>query len=140
MSQPVHVVWDCRVKSKKPLEIWKQILEKTGGNRPTSLLVLQPPNTDLPQPLCTIMRMCLSKMFVGEDALQFCYVELCCLLSNQPNSAFVIVSDDVPHFARAFRVAQPASAIFFTQQKLQWPLSEASWAAPLQFIAPGRSK
>lgn len=140
MSQQVHVVWDCRVKSKKPLDIWKQILEKTGGSRPASLLVLQPSNTELPQPLCTMMRMCLSKVFVGEDALSFCYVELCCLLSNQPNSTFVIVSDDVQHFVRAFRVAQPANTLFFTQQKLQWPLTEAPWASAIQFVAPGRSK
>ena len=139
MSQ-IHVIWDCRVKSKKPMDIWKQILNKTGGVKPNSILVLQPPESTLPQPLCTIMRMTLSKMFVGDDAVQFCYLELCLLLNAQPNSMFIIVSDDLDHFARAFRLIKPDSAIFITNQKLQWPLSEAQWAQSLQFVQTGKGK
>ena len=139
MSQ-VHVIWDCRVKSKKPMDIWKQILNKAGGVKPNSILVLQPPESTLPQPLSTIMRMTLSKMFVGEDAVQFCYLELCLLLNTQPNSTFIIVSDDLDHFARAFRLLKPENAIFITNQKLQWPLSDAPWAQAIQFVPTGKGK
>ena len=118
------------------MDTWKQILNSTGGVRPSSILVLQPQDTTLPQPLCTIMRMTFSKMFVGEDALEFCYLELCLMLNSQPNSKFVIVSDDVEHFGRAFRLQKSESPVFITNQKLKWPLSEASWAKSIQYVVP----
>lgn len=139
-SQQIHVIWDCRVKRQKPMSIWKLILKQTGGIRPSSLLILQPPGTDLPQPLCTVMRMTFSKMFVGEDAIEFCYLELSVLLATNPKAKFIIVSDDLPHFVRAFRNIQPETIAFISSQKLQWPLSDASWTKSIQFIEPTKLK
>lgn len=141
MVEQVHVLWDCRVKRQKPMDIWKLILSKTGGGRPSSVLVLQPTGTDLPKPLCTVMRMTSSKMFVGEDSVEFCFLELNLLLSSQPGSKFIIVSDDVQHFVRAFReIKSDTSVMFFTNQKLQWPLSDAPWIRQIQFVDPSRGK
>ena len=134
MSQ-VHVVWDCRVQAKNSMDLCKQMLNKAGGVRPTSILVLQPQNTQIPKPLSTIMRMTLSKMFVGEDAVKFCFLDLSLLVNQNPDSTFIIVSDDVEHFARAFRLQKVEKAVFLTNQKLQWPLSDADWVKSLQFVA-----
>lgn len=140
MSEEVIVVWDCRVKRQRPMDIWKLIMNKTGGVKPSSLLILQPPGTDLPPPICSVMRMTFSKMFVGNDAVEFCFLELAMLLAEKSKSKFIIVSDDLSHFVRAFRLTQSESTIFITSQKLQWPLSEAQWTKSLQFVEPTKQK
>ena len=89
-EQQTHVIWDCRSNKQKPSDLWKLILN-ISGSKPTSLLVLQPNGTEIPQALCTVMRLTYSKIFVGNDSLQFCFLELCLLLNSNPNSKFIII-------------------------------------------------
>ena len=138
--QEVVVVWDCRVKCQKPLDVWKTIIETTGGAKPTTLLILQPPETEIPAPLQTVMRMTNSKMFVGPDAIEFCFLEVCLTIASVPNSQVILVTDDLETFARSFRLGQTKQSVFITSQKLGWPLSEAQWSKPLQFVSLRRSK
>ena len=127
-----HVIWDCRCDVSQPTDTWKKILKISGG-KPASLLVLQTQGSQLPAPLCTVMRMTFSKIFVGDDALEFCFLELCLLLNANPESRFIILSDDLNHFCRAFRLSQPEDVMFITKSKLQWPLSSAQWLKNIQF-------
>lgn len=139
--QEVVVVWDCRVKCPKPLDVWKIIIETTGGAKPTTLLILQPPETDIPAPLQTVMRMTASKMFVGADAIEFCFLEVCLTIATTPSAQVILVTDDLETFARTFRLGQTKQSVFITSQKLGWPLSEAPWTKSLQFVSlPRRAK
>ena len=137
----VVVVWDCRIKCPRPLDVWKTIIETTGGVKPSTLLILQPPETDIPAPIQTVMRMTNSKMFVGSDAIEFCFLEVCLTIATAPNSQILFVTDDLDTFARTFRLGQTKQSVFITSQKLAWPLSEAAWTKTLQFVPiPRRSK
>jgi hypothetical protein len=138
MSQTVLAVWDCRVKSAKPLDIWKLIIEASAGAKPTTLLVLQPPDTDIPAPLQTVMRMTNSKIFVGPEAVDFCFLELALTVATTPQSQIILVTEELDTFVRAFRIGQPKQVVFITSQKLGWPLSEAKWAKPIQFVPLAR--
>jgi hypothetical protein len=134
----VLVLWDCRVKPAKPLDIWKLILETSGRSKPTMIFVLQPPDTAIPAPIQTAMRMTNSKMFVGADSIDFCFLELCVAVATVPGSQVIIVSDEVDTFGRTFRIGQTRQIVFITNQKLSWPLTEAKWAKSIQFVPAGR--
>jgi hypothetical protein len=87
------------------------------------------------------MRMTNSKVFVGADSIDFCFLELCLAIAASPEARVVVLSEDVNTFARAFRAGQVKQAIFITSQKLSWPLSEAKWTKVLQFTSlPRRGK
>jgi hypothetical protein len=130
----VVVVWDCWAKSIKPLEIWKLILETSSRAKPTALLILQPGDATIPSPIQTAMRMTNSKLFVGADGIDFCFLELCMAVVMSPSSQIVVVSDDVDLFSRAFRIGQTKQVVFITNRKLRWPLSEAKWTKSIQFV------
>jgi hypothetical protein len=134
----VFVLWDCRVRSHKPLDIWKLILEATGHTKPTTLLILQPPETEIPAPIQTAMRMTNSKVFVGLDSVDFCFLELCLAIATNPEARIVVLSDDVNTFGRAFRTGQAKQVVFLTSQRLSWPLSDAKWSKGLQFTSLAR--
>jgi hypothetical protein len=134
----VLVLWDCRVKVAKPLDTWKLILETSGRSKPTAIFVLQPPETAIPPPIQTAMRMTNSKVFVGADGIDFCFLELCVAVATAAGSQVIVVSDDVDTFGRTFRIGQPRQVVFITNQKLSWPLAEAKWAKLIQFVPIGR--
>jgi len=134
----VVVVWDCRVRCPKPIDVWRVVTETAGGVRPTTVLVLQPPDTEIPAPVQAIMRMTASKLFVGADAVEFCFLDVCLTIATAQNPRFVLVTDDLPTFSRAFRLEQASQAVFITGQKPGWPLAEAAWTKQLQSVAPPR--
>ena len=109
-------------------------MKVTNGMKPTNVLILQTQPKEFSIPLQTIMRMCNTKVFASEDSVKFCFLELCILLSQKPESQYIIVSNDLEIFVRAFRVSQPEKSVFITSQKLSWPLSEAPWTKKLQFV------
>lgn len=139
-DRQIVVIWDCRVKHPRPLNVWKVINDITKGQKPTTLLILQPSETEIPGPLKTVMRMITTKMFVGDDAVQFAFLELCILLAQAPSSKILMVTDDIRTFVRPFRIATPESAVFITSQTLGWPFSHASWAKSIQFVPLPRGK
>jgi hypothetical protein len=138
MEHVVVVLWDCRVKATKPLDTWRLILETAGQAKPTTLLVLQPPDTTIPSPIQTAMRMTNSKMLVGADSVDFAFLELCIAVATSPSAQVIVVSDDVDTFGRTFRACQVRQVVFITNQKLSWPLSEAKWIKPVQFVQVAR--
>jgi hypothetical protein len=75
-----------------------------------------------------------SKLFVGADGIDFCFLELCMAVVTSPSSQIVVVSDEVDLFSRAFRIGQTKQVVFITNRKLRWPLSEAKWTKSIQFV------
>lgn len=140
MSGEFVVLWDCRAKCPKPLDVWKSIIEITKGVKPTSLLILQPGNSQIPDPLQTVMRMTNSKMFVGNDCIEFAFLELCLAITMTPDAKIIIVTDDLVTFTRPFRLAPNSHATIITSSKLSWPLNQASWAKSFQFVPSSRKK
>lgn len=140
MSSEIVVLWDCRAKCPKPIDVWKSIVDTTKGVKPTSLLILQPPNSQIPEPLQTVMRMTNSKMFVGNDAVEFAFLEVCLSLTSSPGANIILVTDDLVTFARPFRLNTESKATIITSSQLPWPLNQASWAKSLRFLNTSRKK
>ncbi|KAK8861029.1 hypothetical protein M9Y10_012721 [Tritrichomonas musculus] len=140
MSSEIVVLWDCRAKCQKPIEVWKSIVDTTKGVKPTSLLILQPPNCQIPQPLQTVMRMTNTKMFVGNDAVEFAFLELCLSITSYPGANIILVTDDLVTFVRPFRLNADSKATIITSSQLPWPLNQASWTKSLRFLSSSRKK
>lgn len=140
MSSEIVVLWDCRAKCPKPLDVWKSIVDTTKGVKPTSLFILQPPNSQIPGPLQTVMRMTNSKMFVGNDAVEFAFLEVCLSITSYPGANIILVTDDLATFARPFRLNPESKATIITSSQLPWPLNQAPWAKSLRFLSTSRKK
>ena len=84
------------------------------------------------------MRMTNSKMFVGDDAVEFAFLEVCLSLTTAPDEKLILVTDDLETFVRPFRLNPDSKATLITGQKLGWPLAQASWTKSLQFIPISR--
>ena len=135
-----YVLWDCRVQRPDPLDLWKLLNDISGGIRPTKILILQPTGTEMPEPLCTLIRMTNSKVFVGEDAVQFAFLEFSLLLKNSPKSLFVMLTDDLNVFVRPFRIANAIHATFVTSKTLDWQFAMAPWASSITFLDPQKQR
>ena len=136
-EKPLYILWDCRTNNPHPNDIWKQILDLSHGVKPTTMLILEPEGTSLPPTLSTIMRMLNTKMFVGQNAVEFCYLELALALAESQANV-VVISDDLDIFVRPFQVFQPQLAVFITTKKLSWPFSAAPWISKVNFVEPIR--
>ena len=86
------------------------------------------------------MRMTNSKMFVGNDAVEFAFLEVCLSITSSPGANIILVTDDLVTFARPFRLNTESKATIITSSQLPWPLNQASWAKSLRFLNTSRKK